>query len=141
MAKTSRAAREPRSKGVMVATKQLNQDQDGETLAQAFWRGFFWPSRALWRGLAWLSHHFPLKHIGHALRWFFRLRPVRFIGRVLGLKYVRDSWKELRQVTWPTFRESRRLTTAVIIFSVLFGLIIALVDFGLDKLFKQFILK
>ncbi|MCA9318876.1 preprotein translocase subunit SecE [Candidatus Saccharibacteria bacterium] len=52
-----------------------------------------------------------------------------------------SSWKELRQVTWPTFKESRRLTSAVIIFSIMFGLLIALTDFLLDKLFKQFLLK
>lgn len=124
-----------------MATKQLNQEKETETVSQAFWRGFLWPIKAAWDILVWLSHHFPLKHIGHALRWFFRLRFIRFIGRILGLRYVRDSWKELRQVTWPTFRESRRLTTAVIIFSVIFGLVIALVDYGLDKVFKQFILK
>lgn len=61
---------------------------------------------------------------------------MRFIGRVLGLRYLRDSWKELRQVTWPTFRESRRLTLAVIMFSIVFGLLIAVVDYGLDKAFK-----
>ena len=124
-----------------MATKQFQQDQENETLTGAFLRGFFWPVKIVWRGLVWLTHHFPLKHLGHGLRWFANLRVVRFIGRILGLRYVRESWKELRQVTWPTFRESRRLTTAVVLFSVIFGLLIALVDFGLDKVFKQFILK
>jgi preprotein translocase SecE subunit len=68
-------------------------------------------------------------------------KPVRFIGRILGLGYLRGSWQELKQVTWPTKRDGRRLTTAVIIFSVIFGAMIALVDFGLDKLFKQILLK
>ena len=95
----------------------------------------------LWRSLAWLSHRFPLRHIGHAIRWFFRLRIVRFLGTLLGIRYVASSWKELRQVTWPTWKESRRLTSAVIIFSFLFGLLIALTDFLLDKLFKEFLLK
>jgi preprotein translocase SecE subunit len=44
-------------------------------------------------------------------------------------------------VTWPTWRESRRLTGAVILFSVIFGGLIAIVDYGLDKLFKQLLLK
>ena len=124
-----------------MAKKQSSNEQDSETLVHAFFRGFFWPIKAVWNLLVWLSHRFPLKHIGHGLRWFFGLRPVRFLGRILGFSYVRASWRELRQVTWPSFRESRRLTTAVIIFSVIFGLLIALVDFGLDKVFKQFILK
>lgn len=112
-----------------------------QTLWQAFWTGFKWPLKTIWRGLVWLSHHFPLKQIGHGLRWFFRLRAVRFIGRILGLSYMRDSWRELRGVTWPTFREGRRLTTAVIIFSIVFGLLIAGIDFGLDKAFRQILLK
>lgn len=114
---------------------------ESESLAAAFWSGFFWPVRASWKGLAWLTHRFPLRHIGHAIRWFFALRAVRFIGKLLGIRYVMSSWKELRQVTWPTFKESRRLTSAVIIFSIMFGLLIALTDFLLDKLFKQFLLK
>lgn len=95
----------------------------------------------VWRGLAWLAHHQPLKGIGHGLRWFFRLRAIRFIGRILGFSFVRSSWQELKGVTWPSWRESRRLTTAVIIFSVIFGVLIAVVDYGLDKLFKQVLLK
>jgi preprotein translocase SecE subunit len=117
------------------------KDQNNESLVRIFFRGFFWPVRMIGRGLAWISHRPPLKQIGHALRWFFRLKPVRFIGRILGLGYLRGSWQELKQVTWPTKREGRRLTTAVIIFSVIFGAMIALVDYGLDKLFKQILLK
>lgn len=93
------------------------------------------------RGLGWLSHKPPFKQIGHGLRWFFSLRFMRFLGRILGLKYLRDSWKELRLVTWPTPRQSRQLTMAVIIFSVIFGSLIAVVDMGLNKLFKEIILK
>lgn len=108
---------------------------------RSFFRIIFTPVRLLWRGLAWLTHQFPLKQIGHALRWFFRLRFMRFIGRILGLSYVRDSWRELRLVTWPTRKQSRQLTTAVIVFSVIFGALIAVVDYGLDKLFKEVVLK
>lgn len=134
----------------------MSKKQTGSTeqtsLWRIFWQGFFWPVRQLlrsiwWllrslgRGLAWLCHRPPLKQTGHGLRWFFRLRVIRFIGRLLGLKFIRDSFREIRQVTWLTWRESRRLTTAVILFAVVFGALIALVDFGLDKLFKQVILK
>lgn len=119
-----------------------------ESLWRVFFRGFLLPIklvgrgfRAVWRGLAWIAHRPPLKQIGHAIRWFFRLRVVRFIGRILGFRFVRDSWRELKQVTWPSWRESRRLTAAVILFSIVFGALIALVDFGLDKLFKQLFVK
>jgi preprotein translocase subunit SecE len=105
-------------------TSITTQQEDSESIVRVFFRGFFWPLKMLGRGLAWLAHKPPLQQIGHSLRWFFR-----------------GSFQELRQVTWPTRREGRRLTTAVIIFSVVFGLLIAIVDYGLDKLFKQVLLK
>lgn len=112
-----------------------------ESVVRIFFRGFFWPIKMIGRGLAWAGHRPPLKQIGHAVRWFFRLRAVRFVGRILGLRFIRSSWQELRLVTWPTRREGRRLTTAVVIFSVVFGALIAVVDYGLDKLFRQVLLK
>lgn len=126
-------------------------DKD-QSLAGAFFTGFLWPIKMLWQGirfifrkigqgLAWLSHKPPLKQIGHGLRRFSRLRIVRRTGRILGLRYLRDSWRELRMVTWPSFSNSARLTGAVIIFSVIFSIFIAIVDFGLDKLFRQILLK
>jgi preprotein translocase SecE subunit len=127
-----------------VARKDSTNQSDAsadESMARVFWHGFFWPIKALGRGLAWLAHQPPLKQIGHGLRWFFRLRGVRFIGKILGLGYLRGSWQELKLVTWPTKHEGRRLTTAVIIFSVIFGALIAIVDYGLDKLFRQLLLK
>lgn len=93
------------------------------------------------RALRWLSHKPPLKQIGHGLHWFFTLKPLRFIGRLLGFRYVYRSWQELKLVTWPGRRQSFRLTGAVIVFSVIFGALIAVTDYGLDKLFKQVILK
>lgn len=124
-----------------MAKKERTNNSSDESLARVFFRGFFWPVRILGKGLAWLAHHPPLKQIGHSLRWFFRLKPVRFIGRILGFRYLASSWRELRQVTWPTWRESRRLTGAVIVFSVIFGALVAAVDYGLDKLFKEILLK
>lgn len=111
------------------------------SLWRMFWRGFFLPIRYVGRGFAWTAHRPPLKQMGHGIRWFFRLKGVKFIGRIIGLKYIRDSFSELRTVTWPTLRESTRLTGAVLIFSLVFGLFVAVVDFGLDKLFKQILLK
>lgn len=51
--------------------------------------------------------------------------------------YFRSAFKELRQVTWPSRRESWKLVVSVFLFSIIFGSLIAVVDFGLDKLFKQ----
>ena len=126
---------------VAERNKITQQSEPDESLVLVFFRGFLWPLRMIGKGLIWLAHRPPLKQLGHGLRWFFRLRVVRFIGRLLGFSYLRSSWQELKLVTWPTRREGRRLTTAVIIFSVIFGALIAIVDYGLDKLFKQLLLK
>lgn len=68
-------------------------------------------------------------------------RPVRLIGLILFPLYFRNSWKELKQVKWPSWQESRKLTFAVIVFAVIFAVIIAVVDYGLDKVFKNVLLK
>lgn len=125
----------------MAKKQQSKTNGEEESLVKVFFRGFFWPLKMIGKGLSWLAHHPPLKQIGHAFRWFFRLKPIRFIGRILGFGYLASSWRELRKVTWPTWKESRRLTGAVIIFSVIFGALIAAVDYGLDKLFKEILLK
>jgi preprotein translocase SecE subunit len=82
-----------------------------------------------------------LRPVGKLLAKLGHLKPFRILGRILLPQYVRNSWKELRQVTWPGRKESWQLTLAVIIFAILFGAAIALVDYGLDKVFKQVLLK
>ena len=68
-------------------------------------------------------------------------------GRILGKrvrimpKFFREAWAEIRQVTWPGKRETYRLTSAVFIFSLIFAIFVALLDFGLDKIFKEIIVK
>jgi preprotein translocase SecE subunit len=79
--------------------------------------------------------------VGRVLGPVLRLKPFRIIGRILLPGYLRNSWAELRQVKWPTLAESRRLTVAVLIFAALFGAAIAVVDYGLDKLFRNILLK
>ena len=83
----------------------------------------------------------PLRAMGKGGKKLGRLKPFRIIGFILVPPYFRNSWKELRQVTWPTFRISLRLTSAVIIFAVIFGCVVALLDYGLDKVFKEVLLK
>ena len=96
----------------------------------AMWRGFTAPVRKfaglkLWQSKFW--------------------RPFRFIAKWVGLvlwpPYFRQSFGELKLVTWPNFRESWRLTFAVLAFAAVFGALIAGLDFGLDKLFKEVLLK
>jgi preprotein translocase subunit SecE len=83
----------------------------------------------------------PFRAIGRVLRRIERFKPVHILGLVIVPRYVRNAWKELRQVTWPSRIETLRLTSAVIVFSAVFGILIAITDYGLDKLFKKVILK
>ncbi len=79
--------------------------------------------------------------VGRILNKIFNRQPFRFIGRILLPRYFRNSWKELRLVSWPKRKEAFDLTFAVLAFAVVFGGVVALVDFGLDKLFKDILLK
>lgn len=92
---------------------------------RTFFGGFFWPLRKLGRFISGLG----------------RFRVFRWLGYVLYPPYIRNSWRELRLVSWPDFRLTMRLTYAVALFSFIFGVIVAAVDFGLDKLFKEIIIK
>ena len=86
------------------------------------------------RGILGLTGHYiaaPFKFIGRGLKK---------ISRFIIPPYFRKSWQELKQVTWPSWRDTWKLTLAVILFSVIFGVIITVVDIGLDKLFRKVIL-
>lgn len=65
---------------------------------------------------------------------------IRFL-RFITPNYFINSWREVRLVTWPTRRETWRLTFAVFIFALVFGAMVAGVDKVLDILFKKLILK
>jgi preprotein translocase SecE subunit len=83
----------------------------------------------------------PFRPVGRFFKWVGHFKVMRIIGYIIVWPYIRNSWKELRQVTWPTKKESRRLTVAVIIFAIVFGSLVAVVDYGLDKIFKRILLK
>lgn len=71
-------------------------------------------------------------------------RLLRKIARIIGLillpKFFRGAWREVRLVTWPNRHDTIHLTIAVLIFAVIFAVIVGILDFGLDKLFKEVIL-
>ena len=54
--------------------------------------------------------------------------------------YFRNSFNELRQVHWPSFKLALRLTGAVIIFATLLTLVIGFLDSVLDRLFDRIFL-
>ena len=69
--------------------------------------------------------------------------PDNKIGRFLGKRgrlfprYFVDAWNELREVTWPNARETTRMTFAVVMFSIIFAAVVALIDTGLGKIFRK----
>lgn len=73
-------------------------------------------------------------------RFLNRFKLFRFIGYIFVPPFARNAWRELKLVDWPNFRQTRDLTVAVIIFSIIFGVIVAIVDYGFDKLFRKVIL-
>lgn len=72
-------------------------------------------------------------------KFIFKL--FRWLGLVIAPPYVRSSWVELKQVTWPNRLKSRQLTWAVLVFAIVFGITVAIVDYGLDKAFRHILLK
>lgn len=80
-------------------------------------------------------------------REYYLPLPDTKVGRFLNKRryllpaFIRDAGNELKQVTWPSRKETLKLTLAVFLFAIVFGLLIAVVDYGLDKLFRKVILK
>ncbi|MDZ7785683.1 MAG: preprotein translocase subunit SecE [Candidatus Saccharibacteria bacterium] len=55
-------------------------------------------------------------------------------------KYFREAWEEIKQVEWPDARETTKLTTAVIVFALVLGAVVYVLDFGLNKIFREVLL-
>lgn len=87
----------------------------------------------------------PFKKPASMLAKPFRTRPMRFIGRWLGRifwpKYFRNAWAEVKQVTWPSRRDTWKLTLAVLIFALVFGLATAGTDWVLDKVIRRLVFR
>ncbi len=62
---------------------------------------------------------------------FILIRPFVYLGR-----YLRDSWRELRQVRWPNRKATWKMVLAVIIYTALFVVIITLLDMFFSWLFS-----
>lgn len=76
------------------------------------------------------EYHLPLpdNKAGRLLK-----KRVRFVP-----KFVREAFAEIKLVTWPTPKETVRLTIAVFIFAVVFASIVGALDYVLGELFKKF---
>ena len=62
---------------------------------------------------------------------FILIRPFVYLWR-----YLRDSWRELRQVRWPNAKATWKMVLAVIIYTLLFVVIIFLLDLFFTWLFN-----
>lgn len=72
----------------------------------------------------------PLKEV------FVLARPFVAAGR-----YVRDSWRELRQVRWPNRKATWKMTFAVLLYSVMIMIFVLLLDTFFTFLFNLLLTK
>ncbi|MEO7364369.1 MAG: preprotein translocase subunit SecE [Candidatus Saccharimonadales bacterium] len=79
--------------------------------------------------------------VGRTAGKVFRRKPFRILGRILLPTYLRSAFSELREVQWPKWKTARDLTFAVLVFAIAFGVVIAIVDYGLDRLFRDVLIK
>lgn len=132
-------SKKPAKKSLTVRERSEQTPVQKRRLVRGAARGAGRPFR--WIGRILVKAVRPLRFV----LWPFKTRPVRFIGRVLAaiffLRYFRNAWKELREVTWPNRKETWQLTFAVFVFAIIFGVMVTATDYGLDKLVKKIILK
>ena len=67
---------------------------------------------------------------------FILFRPFVYLGR-----YLRDSWRELRQVRWPNRKATWKMVLAVLIYTALFVILISLLDLFFTWLFNLILSK
>lgn len=67
-------------------------------------------------------------------------KPVKALAPFYAIgAYFKGSWHELKQVRWPDRKQTWVLTIAVLVFSLVLGTLIFLLDAGFTLLFKKFI--
>ncbi len=62
---------------------------------------------------------------------FILIRPIVYLGR-----YLRDSWRELRQVRWPNRKATWKMVLAVVVYTAIFVIFISLLDLFFSWLFN-----
>ncbi len=62
---------------------------------------------------------------------FILFRPFVALGR-----YLRDSWREIRQVRWPNRKATWKMVIAVLVYTAIFIIIISLLDLFFTWLFS-----
>ena len=67
---------------------------------------------------------------------FILIRPFVYLGR-----YLRDSWRELRQVRWPNRKTTWKMVLAVIVYTLIFVVFISVLDLFFSWLFNLILSK
>ena len=67
---------------------------------------------------------------------FILIRPFVYLGR-----YIRNSWRELRQVRWPNRKATWKMVLAVLIYTAIFVIFISLLDLFFTWLFNLILAK
>jgi len=65
---------------------------------------------------------------------FILVRPFVYLGR-----YIRDAWRELRQVRWPNRKATWKMVLAVLVYTAIFVVFITLLDLFFSWLFNLII--
>lgn len=65
---------------------------------------------------------------------FILVRPFAYLGR-----YLRESWKELRQVRWPNRKATWKMVVAVLVYTAIFVVLISLLDLFFKWIFSLII--
>ena len=55
------------------------------------------------------------------------------------LRFFRDTYAELRKVTWPSRQEAVRLTAMVLVISACVGVLLGVIDYLFTLLFTRFL--
>ena len=116
-----------------MAESQLKQRQKPFWLKRLF-QLVFWPIGALFQ---WLSQPLHVhESTGDATTWTGAWTK----NRSMMPAYMRNSFFEIRMVTWPSFIQAMLLTLSVIIFAVFLSSLIAVIDWLLTQIFEEIIL-
>jgi len=155
MAKAEPKTPEKKPKRRLRSAPTLREQTEGQStkvekpaLVKRLWRTrLFSPVRAFGRlikAIALFIAKGPIGSLVKAIALSKPLWPIRFLLKILSkillLGYFRNAWKELKLVVWPNARTTWRLTFAVLMFGIIFGLVIAGLDWVFERVFREIIL-
>lgn len=119
-------------KKVSVADKQTDKERRAKAKADAKKVSLDTPEKA--REMAKngkKSAKLNKKVVQNGKKPFILFRPFIALGH-----YIRDSWAELRQVRWPNRKMTWKMVAAVIVYSLLFVVLISVLDVFFSWLFN-----